>query len=59
MEKNKVTISAEVLLNVKNMMKKADDKHLVKSHVEAFEKTPVKFETHKGKTSYFEARGNF
>lgn len=55
MEKgNKVmSVSSKTALSVKNLIKKAKEKGLVKPHTEAFEKHPVDLEVHKGKTSYF------
>ena len=49
----KMSVSPKIALNVKNLIKKAKEKGLVKPHTEAFDKHPVELEVHKGKTSYF------
>lgn len=51
--KKKLSISSSVLNDVKNLIKKAKDNGLVKSHTEAFKNNPVKLEKHQGKTNYF------
>ncbi len=38
---------------VKNMIKDAKVKGIIKPHTEAFEKFPTKNETHKGNADYF------
>ena len=49
----KTSISSKTVLDVKNLIKRAKEKGLVKPHTEAFIKNPVELEAHKGKTSYF------
>lgn len=39
--------------NVKDMIKNAKAKGIIKPHTEAFEKVPAEKETHKGNADYF------
>lgn len=51
MKKEKVSVEAKE--RFKELIKKAQNQGLVKSHVEAFQKVPVNNEKHKGKINYY------
>lgn len=50
---NKNSIPKDVVLKVKELINKAKLRGDIKPHTEAFKSTPVKYEKHKGKKSYF------
>ena len=51
-EKNLI-ISDSILDDVKNIVKKAKEKKIIRPCTDAFKYNPAKLEKHKGKTSYF------
>ena len=51
-EKNLI-ISDSILDDVKNIVKKAKDKKIVRPCTDAFKNNPVELEKHKGKANYF------
>lgn len=54
MKKEKITFEQAVSkLKVKDMIKSAKAKGLIRPLTEAFEKTPVEKEAHKGNPNYF------
>lgn len=52
-KENNLIISDSILDDVKNIVKKAKDKKIVRPCTDAFKNNPVELEKHKGKTSYF------
>ena len=51
-EKNLI-ISDSILDDVKNIVKKAKEKKIIRPCTDAFKNNPVELKKHKGKTSYF------
>lgn len=51
-EKNLI-ISDSILDYVKNIVKRAKEKKIIRPCTDAFKNNPAKLEKHKGKTSYF------
>ena len=52
-KENNLIISDSILDDVKNILKKAKDKKIVRPCTDAFKNNHAKLEKHKGKTSYF------
>lgn len=52
-KENNLIISNSILDDVKNIVKKAKDKKIIRTCTDAFKNNPVELEKHKGKTSYF------
>lgn len=52
-KENNLIISDSILDDVKNIVKKAKDKKIVRPCTDAFKNNPVGLEKHKGKANYF------
>lgn len=52
-KENNLIISGSILDDVKNIVKKAKEKKIIRPYTDAFKNNPAKLEKHKGKTSYF------
>lgn len=50
---NNLIVPDSILDDVKNIVKKAKDKKIVRPCTDAFKNNPVELEKHKGKASYF------
>ena len=52
-KENNLIISDSILDDVKNIVKKAKEKKIIKTCTDAFKNNPIELEKHKGNTSYF------
>lgn len=52
-KENNLIVSDSILDDVKNIVKKAKDKKIIRPCTDAFKNNPVELEKYKGKTSYF------
>ena len=52
-QENNLIISDSILDDVKNIVKKAKDKKIIRPCTDAFKNNPIELEKYKGKASYF------